>query len=67
MNLAMILAAISYLEQYGPLLVKVPKGVRLVKEMTTFVREHRDVDGLTDEDRARADAVLAKHPRDVKL
>ena len=67
MKAAAVVDALKYLEQYGALLAAAKRGLELVSELRTFVKEHRDVSGVTDEERARIDALLELEPGDVQL
>ena len=59
--------AIELAEQYGPLLAAGVRGRRLLGEIVAFVRENREAEGLTAEERGRAYSVLQLDPKDVTL
>jgi hypothetical protein len=64
---AMVIEAARFLKKWGPVAIKAEKARRLVAEMTAFVREHKEIDGITPEQRAEIYDVLTLHPAEVKL
>jgi len=65
--IAAVMAAIELIENYGPVLQQANRGRQLLRETIAFVREHREIDGISAEQRARAYNVLSLEPQDVKL
>jgi hypothetical protein len=67
MNAAAVMAAVQFVEKYGPMALAANRGRKLLGELRRFIDEHRNTDGLTVEERDRIDAVLALKPGDVRL
>lgn len=67
MNAATFMAAVDLLEKIVKVSANVGRARELARELMDFVREHREIEGITAEQRARAYNVLALDPGDVRL
>lgn len=63
--IAALLAAAEYVDKYGPLVAKYPALRKSTKTLVEFIREHKEIDGITPTQRARFYEVLKLDPADL--